>query len=197
MDQMKLLDELIKEQNGIIQTFQVVKAGINKPSFYAYVKEKGLEQVANGIYISPDAWLDTLYLLHLRCSQAIFSHETALFFHNLTDQEPIKYSITLKTGYNPSRLQKDGFQVYTVKKELHEIGMFTAQTPFGHLVPVYDMERTICDLLRSRRNIEIQVLQDALKQYTKQKTKKLRTLMQYASLFHVEKILRYYLEVLL
>ena len=46
-----------------------------------------------------------MYLLHLRCGQAVFSHETALFFHDLTDREPLKYTITVRTGYNPSRLQ--------------------------------------------------------------------------------------------
>lgn len=120
-----------------------------------------------------------------------------LFFHKLTDREPLKYTITVRTGYNPSRLQEDRFQVYTVKKELHEIGITTMQTSFGHAVPVYDMERTICDLLRSRNNIEIQVFQDALKQYAIRKDKNLRVLMKYATLFHVENILRPYLEVLL
>ena len=155
------------------------------------------QEAAHGIYVAPDAWTDAFYLLHLRCGQAIFSHETALFFHDLTDREPLRYSLTVKTGYNPSRLQEDHIQVYTVKKELHEIGLTDTKTPFGHTVPVYDMERTICDLLRSRRRIEIQVFQDALKQYARRKDKNLRTLMQYASLFHVEKMLRQYLEVLL
>jgi len=109
----------------------------------------------------------------------------------------LKYTITVRTGYNPSRLQEDGFQVYTVKKDLHEIGITTMLTSFGHSVPVYDMERTICDLLRSRKNIEMQVFQDALKQYAKRKDKNLRMLMKYAAMFHVEKILRPYLEVLL
>jgi len=64
-------------------------------------------------------------------------------------------------------------------------------------VPVYDMERTICDLLRSRKSVEMQVFQDALKQYAKRKDKNLRMLMKYAAMFHVENILRPYLEVLL
>ena len=71
------------------------------------------------------------------------------------------------------------------------------QTSFGHAVPVYNMERTICDLLRSRKNIEIQVFQDVLKQYARRQDKNLRPLMKYASMFHVEKILRPYWEVLL
>ena len=197
MTQFEKLDLLLRECGGTIQTFQVLNNGISKSVFYAYVKERGLEQASHGVYVSPDTWTDAMFLLHLRCGQAVFSHETALFFHDLTDREPLKYTITVRTGYNPSRLQEDGFQVYTVKKDLHEIGIIAMQTSFGHSVPVYDMERTICDLLRSRKNIEMQVFQDALKQYAKRKDKNLRMLMKYAAMFHVENILRPYLEALL
>ncbi len=197
MDRYEQLDKLIADHDGIVQTSQVVAEGISKSVFYDYIKEKKLEQVAHGVYASADAWIDTLYLIHLRSKQAVFSHETALFLHDLTDREPAPYSITVKTGYNPNRLKADGVQVYTVKSELHGVGCTTAQTSFGHTVPVYDMERTICDLIRSRKGVEIQTFQDAIKQYVRRKDKNLRTLMQYASLFRVEKILRQYLEVLL
>ncbi len=70
-------------------------------------------------------------------------------------------------------------------------------TPFGNPVPVYDIERTVCDVVRSRSGIEMQTFQDALKQYAKRKDKDLRRLMRYAQMFHVEKLLRPYLEVLL
>jgi len=72
-----------------------------------------------------------------------------------------------------------------------------AKTPFGNTVPVYDMERTVCDIIRSRSSIEAQTFQDALKQYAKRPDKNLRQLMRYAREFHVEKILKQYLEVLL
>ena len=109
----------------------------------------------------------------------------------------MQYVITVKTGYNPSVLKEEGLRVYTVKEELHSVGCTTMQTPFGHTVPVYDMERTICDLLRSRSRIEEQSFQSALKQYAVRTDKNLRTLMRDAKLFHVEKKLRQYLEVLL
>lgn len=67
------------------------------------------------------------------------------------------------------------------------MGLTTAQTPFGHTVPVYDLERTICDLLRSRNNMEMQTFQGALKMYARRKDKDLRTLMRYAGMFRVEK----------
>lgn len=191
------LDRLLTEHDGMLQTAQVIASGIVKPIFYEYVKEKNLQQVAHGIYVSEDAWVDAMFLLHLRCNQAVFSHESALFFHDLTDREPSKYSVTVRRGYSPTRLKAEGLSVYTMKPELFDVGLSSGQTPFGHTVPVYDMERTICDLLRSRSRIEIQTFQGALKAYVRRKDKNLRALMQYAGMFKVEKILRQYLEVLL
>ena len=191
------LDGLLAEQVGMLQTSQAVARGIVKPIFYEYIKERKLEQVAHGIYVSEDTWIDAMFLLHLRCGQAVFSHESALFFHDLTDREPSPYAITVRRGYSTTRLKAEGLSVYTIKPELFDVGVSSGQTPFGHTVPVYDMERTICDLLRSRSRIEIQTFQGALKAYARRKDKNLRALMQYAGMFKVEKILRQYLEVLL
>ena len=191
------LDGLLAEQDGMLQTSQAVARGIVKPIFYEYIKERKLEQVAHGIYVSEDTWIDAMFLLHLRCGQAVFSHESALFFHDLTDREPSPYAITVRRGYSTTRLKAEGLSVYTIKPELFDVGVSSGQTPFGHTVPVYDMERTICDLLRSRSRIEIQTFQGALKAYARRKDKNLRALMQYAGMVKVEKILRQYLEVLL
>ena len=197
MKQFEKLDQMLNTHEGLLLTSQVVSAGISKPVFYDYVRTRDLDRVAHGIYLSKDSWVDAMYLLHLRFEQAVFSHETALFFHDLTDREPTEYAVTVKTGCNPSKMKAENIQVFTIKAELHDIGLTTAQTPFGHTVPAYDMERTICDLLRSRSRIEIQTLQGALKAYVRRKDKNLRTLIQYAGMFKVEKILRQYLEVLL
>lgn len=191
------LDQILERQDGVLRTAQAVDAGISKPIFYEYVQARELERIAHGIYLSKDSWVDTMHLIHLRFEQAIFSHETALFFHDLTDREPTEYAVTVKTGYNPTNLKTEGIQVFTIKADLYGVGLTESQTPFGHTVPVYDMERTICDLLRSRRKIEIQTFQGALKAYVRRRDKDLRTLMHYAGLFRVEKILRQYLEVLL
>jgi len=197
MTQAEQIKKLIADNDGMIRTSQVINAGISKTVLYQYIKDNDMEQLSHGIYATTDTWTDAMYLVHLRCKQAVFSHETALFLHDLTDREPMAYEITVKTGYNPSKLKDYGIKVYTVKKELHGEGIIMMRTPFGHSVPVYNRERTICDIIRNRNNTEMQTFQNALKQYTKQKDKNLRLLMQYAAKFHVDKILRQYLEVLL
>ena len=197
MSQFQQLEQLMERQDGMLRTGQALAAGISKPVFYQFVQSRGLEQAAHGIYLSKDAWVDVMYLLHLRCPQAVFSHETALFFHDLTDREPLAYTVTVKSGYNPHRLKGDGVKVYRIKAELHGLGLSQTNTPFGNPVAVYDLERTVCDVVRSRSGMDVQVLRDTLRRYAGRRDRDLRRLMHYAGAFHVENILRQYLEVLL
>lgn len=137
-------------------------------------------------------------LIHqLRKSKMVYSHETALFLHDLTDRDPVAYCVTVPTGYNTSRLKQDGLIVYTIKKELLDLGICTKQTTFGNDIRVYNMERTICDILRDRKNQDVVVVSDALKRYIRRPDKDLNRLMKYAGILRVEKVLRNYLEVLL
>lgn len=197
MTDTKRLEDLAAADGGVLTTAAAVKAGISKTALAAFVSKNHYERVSLGVYLSPDAWRDETYLLQLRCPQVVFSHDTALFFHDLTDREPPHITVTARTGYNPKHLTSQGVKVFTVKKELYEIGLSVAVTAFGHQVQVYDMERTICDILRSRSVMETQMLQDALKQYARRKEKNLQNLMEYAKSFRVEKLVRQYMGVLL
>ena len=57
------LDLLFQQNNGIVKTAQVLEIGIAKSTFYAYAKQRGIEQAAHGVYVSPDAcgWHQGLY----------------------------------------------------------------------------------------------------------------------------------------
>lgn len=59
------------------------------------------------------------------------------------------------------------------------------------------MERTICDVMRSRRSIDAQVFYDALKLYAERDDKNLPRLVEYAKLFHVDKLVLHYMALLL
>ncbi len=106
MTQSEIIEKLITANAGMIRTSQITDVGISKTTLYQYIKENDMEQISHGVYATQDTWTDAMYLVHLRCKQAVFSHETALFFHDLTDREPLAYEITVKTGYNPSKLKE-------------------------------------------------------------------------------------------
>ena len=191
------LQSILSQNGGKVTTAQANHAGTSNERLRLLVKSGDLERVTFGVYISPDEFADKMYATQLRRPKIIYSHESALFLHNLTDRDPISYTATVPTGYNATRLRADGLTVFTIKRELHEVGVTRLSTMFGNEVVVYGMERTICDCLRSRNQMDIAVVTDAVKRYARRVDKNLNTLMQMAETFNVTKPLRSYMEVLL
>lgn len=189
--------EEIVDDSGILLTKNAIESGISKHALYNFIRDNGFKKAAHGVYASPETWEDENYILSLRCPQGVLSHDEALYYHGLTDREPLQKTITIYTGYGTSRMVADGIKVFTVKKELLDIGKEIVKTSYGHDIPLYNRERTICDLIRSRNRFEIQDFQTALKTYIMGKNKNLNRLMEYAKLFHVDKKIREYMEVLL
>lgn len=189
--------DLLQENNGFLKTSDVVAAGVSRTVLGGFVREHGLERVAHGLYMSQDAWEDGMFVIQTRYPRAVFSHESALYLLSLANREPAPFSVTLKTGTNSAELSKQGVKVYKVREGLFSEGVIEARSPSGHKVRTYNAERTICDLFRSRRNIELQVLQEAVKTYIRQKEKNIPLLMRYAKMFSVEVHVRQYLEALL
>ena len=153
--------------------------------------------MSHGVYVSPDAWEDENCVLSLRCPQGVLSHDEALYYHGLIDREPVKKTITIYTGYGTGALVRDGIKVFTVKKDLLSIGKQEVINSYGHKLPMYDLERTICDLVRSRNWFEIQDYQTALRSYIGRKDKDLNKLMEYAKAFRVDKKIKEYMEIML
>jgi predicted transcriptional regulator of viral defense system len=145
------------------------------------VKTGVLVRIDQGVYMSPNSMADKMYYLQHRKPAIVYSHDTALFLHDLSDRDPLTYSVTVPIGYNTKNLKNDGLIVYSINKKYHGIGLFTVVSPFGNNIVTYDMERTICDI----------------KRYATHSDKNISKLMEYAKLFRVTKLIRTYLEVLL
>ncbi len=194
---MNEMAELTKTHNYLTPRI-AEESGISKFKFYKYVRDNGLEAVSRGVYSTDSVWTDELYVLHKRCPNAVFSHDEAFYYHGLTDREPFIHTLTIYSGYNAHRLIANGdCKVYTVKRELLNVGKTIVEDNDGNMVPMYDLERTICDLIRSRSSIELQDFNSALKTYISRKDKNLNRLMEYAKLFRVDNVIRRYMEVLL
>ena len=197
MSYIEKLDAFIKETVGLIFTKDVVSEGIPKSYLSDLVKKGQLERISQGVYLTHDALSDQLYSLQHRKAAVVFSHDTALFLHDLSDRDPLTYSVTVPVGYNTKSLKSEGITVFSIKKDLYKIGLTNLLTSFGRTIVVYDVERTICDIIRSRSKMDSAILTDALKRYVKRKDKNIPKLMEYSEIFKVTKLLRNYLEVLL
>ncbi len=192
------LRQIMEGRQGLLLTSDLAK--FNIPRTYLSIMEQNgeIERVSRGVYRSVSAFIeDELFSFQSRYSSTIFSHETALYLHGLTDRTPLTYSISVPSGYHSEFLNNSGYKIFYVSRDLFDRGITSMNTPHGNQVRTTDLERTICDIVRSRNQIDIQVRNAALKGYVKNKDRNLDRLYRYAKRFHIQSIVREYLEILL
>lgn len=189
--------QIAKENNGVVTTADITERGILRGNLKNLVDSGKLEKTARGVYILPEIWEDEFINLQSRFKKGIFSHETALFLWDLTDRTPNRYDMTFPEAYNLTNAKKEGISASTVKKEWHDIGIAQLKSPGGNKIAAYNMERTLCDILRKRSAVDTGVISEAFRQYAVRKDKNIPLLSEYAKKFQVEEKVRRYLEVLI
>lgn len=188
---------LMKKNKGIITTKEVENTGVNNKILTRMIEKNIIERVTNGVYIDINSIEDTYFTSQAICKKGIFSNDTALYFHGLSDRTPIKYTLTIPSGYNTKLLKDKRYNFFYIKEELHSLGVINIKTPYGKEVKVYDLERTICDIIKNKDKLDISIVTEAIKEYVQFKNKDLIKLHKYAKLLNIDDKVTSYLEVLL
>ena len=142
-------------RRGLLLTSDL--AHLNIPRTYLSIMEQNgdIERVSRGVYRSTSTFIeDELFRFQSRYSSTIFSQETALYLHDLTDRAPPTYSITVPSGYHSQFLNNSGHKIFYVNRDLFDLGTILMNTPHGNPVRTTDLERTLCDIVRSRNQID-------------------------------------------
>lgn len=197
MTQKDVVKELLKQKGGILTSGEVKEAGVDYKTLQRMSQDGDIERVEHGLYMDPNQMEDEYLLTQYRCKKGIFSHETALYFHDLTDLTPFQLMLTIPSGYNTRLLkEKDKYKFFYVDEKLHTLGRITVETPFGNQVHIYDKERTICDCLKKMNQLDSDLVNEAIKRYVTTPGTDYSRLLQYASIFKIKERVRRYLEVL-
>jgi len=107
----------------------------------------------------------------------------------LTDRTPFEYSTTVPSGYNVVKNISENVMVYYIKRELHKLNVVEAKTNFGNTFRIYSIERTICDILRSRNRIDIQIVNESIKRFIKIESVDYSTLMAIGKRMKIESVI--------
>ena len=197
MTNAKKILQMAYNNNGYLMTKQVKNAGINTMELTRLVKQNKLERISRGYYALVNIFCDDYYKYQLKSKNCVFSHTTALYLYDLSDRTPLYFDMTVPVGYNGSLRQDKNVVLHYVKREFLDLGLTTIESPFGMKIRVYDMERTICDIIKARNHMDKEIFSKALRQYSKMKNKDLLKLMKYAKKLKKEKKVTEYMEVLL
>lgn len=190
----EIIEELMEKNNGYITSKELDMFDIHR-MYLSIMQEKGIiKKVASGIYIDTNKAIDNYYVFGLSMPNIIFSHMTALYFYGLSinDMNDV-YDVTVKRSYNSAHLRKHN--VFYVDNDIYELGLIEMETPMGNKVKAYDVERCICDIIRSRNRMDFECIKHSISEYKKMKDKDLVKLSLYAEKLGIKEVLMDYMDM--
>ncbi|MDR0950713.1 MAG: type IV toxin-antitoxin system AbiEi family antitoxin domain-containing protein [Candidatus Ancillula sp.] len=188
--------EFAKQHNGFITAKQLGEQDLNHAVVTRLVVDELLVKSDRGLYRLPEQKDDFLYGYQVHYASGFFCLSTALYLLGYLEESPelvdMVFPYKSKTSYLP-----DNINASRELEKFFGIGRITVKTRQGNSVDVYSIERTLCDLVRPGKNVDIKIIGSAFRQYVKTKSVDVKKLLEYAVLLGVEQKVESYLEVLL
>lgn len=179
----RALNDIAAEQGGYFTAQQALSVGYAYPEQHYHVTHGNWERVARGVFRLRDYPMperEDLIVLslmshdHASQPQAVFSHETALSLHDLSDANPARVHLTVPPGFRrqlPAGIvihraiippedweERNGYRVTTPLRTLTDIAASPTSWPY--------LEQAVRDalrrgLVRRRQLLQVQVPADA------------------------------------
>ena len=187
---------LMKERRGYLTMREARENGITNKTMQRMADRGLIERVAYGLYTGVDIFPDPFFVAQYRCPKGVFSNETALFLHDLSDRDPLRLMMTIPSGWNTKLLIEDTVLFFYSSPKKMGLGVCVIETPSGMKVRAYDAERALCDCLKNIDRLDRDLVLTALKRYIKGKYRDSAKLLEYANALKIRDIVYRYLEVL-
>lgn len=197
MNNFEKILKIMKNNGGYITTKELNENNINRYFLTKMIEKNQINRISRGYYGLADYDADEYYKIISMCEKAVFSMNTALYLHKLSDRTPLVFDITVPYYYGGRLRKNKKVNLYFVKNTILDLGKIEVNSPFGMKVKVYDKERTICDIVKNRNNIDMEIFSKAIKNYLRSSDKNLNKLMKYAKELKIEKKIKEYMEMIL
>lgn len=190
---------LFRRHGGVLRTSEALRLGIHPRTLYAMRDEGLLERLSRGLYRLadlPPLGNPDLVAVALKVPSSVICLISALAYHELTTQIPHEVYLALPRGAEPPRLEHPPLRVFWFTGKAFSEGVETHEVD-GVPVRIYGAEKTLADCFKYRNKIGLDTAVEALRGYVRGRYAQIDTLMNYARICRVEKVMRPYLEALL
>lgn len=197
-----LIEAIFKKGKGYARLREVKKAGIN-PYQLQKLEEKGkVIKISRGLYRwQEDMLAEEMTEVGQMVPKGVFCLYSALAFYELTTYIPHQYHVAIERSRKITLPAYPPIKLYYWSPKAYQIGI--SQLPLDQKavspnpIAIYEMEKTICDVIKYRRKMGADLVRETLISYLKRKDRNLEKLLTYAKLLRVEKVLQDYLSLLL
>lgn len=184
------------EQNGGTIRTKELKEKKERP-YYGLGKaiaEGELVRVKQGVYMLPSELADTMVDIQRIVPGGVLVLYSAWSCYELTTQIPDAYYVAVETHRRVVVPDNPRIQLCYWQKKYCELGTVEAEIA-GHHVLISDLEKSVCDAVKFRNKIGMDVCTEIVKAYMRRRDKNLTKLMSYAHQMRVAKIMTNYIEI--
>lgn len=192
------IKEIFYANHGYSSTGDISSAGIDRKYLKDLVNEGNIERIKRGLYRWKDAKFDVeeeLINVSKIIPQGIICLESALSYYELTTYTPGEYTVAVHRKYNIKLPDYPPIKLYYFSDKYYIDGVEKIDIN-GHIIKMYNIEKTICDCLRYEDKISKDIIVESIKEYIRRRDKNISRLMNYAAKAKVKNAVQKYIEVL-
>ena len=158
-------------------------------------KERGdLIKLRQGIYAVPEALLNTMIDVERIVPKGVVCLYNAWAYHQLSTTVPPAFRIAIDNKRKVEIPETLPIKLYYWKKENLEFGIMEAEISGFH-VCITDLERSVCDAVKYRNKLGLDVCAEVIRSYLRKPNRNLSRLQDYAKRLRVFNTLKNYVEI--
>lgn len=186
----------INKNNGIITSKEALEKGISRTALKNMTDKKILNRIEYGIYVTDKFVYDEFYIFQLKHKNIVFSYNTALYLLEMSERTPVRLDVTTSRN-NSLGYCKSKINIYRVNKEILELGKIKVKTPFGNVVNSYNKERTVCDIINNKTNIDFEIANKSIKKCIRSNDFDADEMFEYAKKIKIYDKVKNYMEAII
>jgi len=184
-----------EEYNGIITTRELTCRKSYLRILRA-VKRGELMRVKQGVYAKPQTLFNTMVDVERIVPNGVVCLYNAWSYYQLSTAIPPAICVAIATSRKVVLSEDTGIKLYYWKNDNLQFGIVKKDV-YGFAVNITDLERSVCDAIKYRNKIGLDVCAEIVRSYLRKKERNLSRLMEYAKKLRVADLLGKYLEIAL
>ena len=190
------IKEIFEKNEDVVSMGTLLESGINHYQINKLLDDGTIFKLKHGVYKwkndDENEWLDITRIV----PYGVLCLFTACFHYELTTFVSSEYHIAIPKkskivlpNYPPIKLyywDRMGFNLGIIETTIEQTK-----------VKMYDLEKTVCDIMRFRNKVGIDIAKEVLKNYLKRPDRNIAKLNEYARKVNISSILTQFLTALL